>query len=44
MRYIESMAGVFLWLILLAVLSALASWLPTLRAARISIREALAYE
>jgi putative ABC transport system permease protein len=39
-----SMSGVMLWLAVVVVLSALASLWPALRATRISVREALAYE
>jgi putative ABC transport system permease protein len=36
--------GLVLWLLIVAVISALASLLPALRAAGVSVREALAYE
>jgi putative ABC transport system permease protein len=39
-----SWAGVFLWLMIVSVLSALASLWPALQATQISVREALAYE
>jgi len=39
-----SMAGLLLWLVAVQVLSALASLFPALRATRVSVREALAYE
>jgi putative ABC transport system permease protein len=39
-----STGGVVMWLVLVGVLSALASLLPALRATKISVREALAYE
>jgi len=39
-----SVNGVVLWLVVVSVLSALASLWPALRAARVSVREALAYE
>jgi putative ABC transport system permease protein len=39
-----SIDGVVLWLVIVLVLSALASLWPALRATRISVREALAYE
>jgi putative ABC transport system permease protein len=39
-----SLAGVIIWLLLVLVISAVASLLPARRAARISVREALAYE
>ena len=39
-----SWGGVLLWLIIVSVLSALASLWPALQATRVSVREALAYE
>jgi putative ABC transport system permease protein len=39
-----SMGGVSLWLAIVLVLSALASLWPALRATKVSVREALAYE
>jgi putative ABC transport system permease protein len=39
-----SMNGMALWLLIVVVLSALASLWPALRAAQVSVREALAYE
>jgi putative ABC transport system permease protein len=42
--YIFSYAGVALWLIVVVIVSALASLAPARRASRISVREALAYE
>jgi putative ABC transport system permease protein len=42
--YHYSLAGVWTWLAIVAVLSLLASWLPARRATRISVRESLAYE
>jgi putative ABC transport system permease protein len=39
-----SFAGVILWLVIVMVLSALASLWPALRATQISVRESLAYE
>ena len=39
-----STAGLGLWLLIVVVISALASLLPALRAAGVSVREALAYE
>jgi ABC-type lipoprotein release transport system permease subunit len=36
--------GLVFWLLIVSVLSALASLWPALRAARVSVREALAYE
>ncbi len=37
-------SGILLWLVIVGVLSALASLWPALRATRVSVREALAYE
>ena len=37
-------SGVMLWMVIVLVLSALASLWPALRAARVSVRESLAYE
>lgn len=42
--YTFSTGGVFLWLGIVVVLSALASYLPARRATRLSVREVLAYE
>ena len=42
--FVYSAGGMVLWLLIVVVLSALASLWPALRAAQISIREALAYE
>ena len=39
-----SMAGVVVWLILVVILSALASFLPARNASRLTVREVLAYE
>jgi putative ABC transport system permease protein len=39
-----SVSGVLLWLLIVVVLSALASLWPALRATRVSVRESLAYE
>jgi putative ABC transport system permease protein len=39
-----SMVGVVLWLVIVVVLSTLASLWPALRATKVSVREALAYE
>jgi len=44
LEFSYSVGGAFLWLTTVVVLSALASLWPALRAARISVREALAYE
>ena len=42
--YAFSTSGTFLWLIMVMVLGAVASLLPALRAARLTVREVLAYE
>jgi putative ABC transport system permease protein len=42
--YHFSMTGVWIWLVIVVVLSLLASWLPARRATQISVRESLAYE
>jgi putative ABC transport system permease protein len=42
--FVYSTRGMMLWLLIVAVLSALASLWPALRAAQVSVREALAYE
>jgi putative ABC transport system permease protein len=42
--FVYSLSGMGLWLIIVVVLSALASLWPALRATRISVRESLAYE
>ncbi|HUW22165.1 MAG TPA: ABC transporter permease [Candidatus Bathyarchaeia archaeon] len=39
-----SWLGLLIWLILIVVISVLASWLPAQQAARMSVRETLAYE
>lgn len=39
-----SVGGAFLWLLIVVILSALASLWPTLRAIRVSVRQSLAYE
>jgi len=44
MEFVYSTGGMALWLLIVIVLSALASLWPALRAARVSVREALAYE
>lgn len=44
LAYTFSVAGVLFWLVLVVVLSVLASLLPARRAWRLSVREALAYE
>jgi putative ABC transport system permease protein len=42
--YAYSPTGVWLWLILVIILSALASFVPARRASRLTVREVLAYE
>ena len=42
--FVYSIGGVGLWLLIVVILSALASLWPALRATRVSVREALAYE
>jgi putative ABC transport system permease protein len=43
-RYVFAYEGVWMWLLIVIVISALASLAPARRASRISVREALAYE
>ena len=43
-EFAYSLEGVGLWLGVVVVLSLLASLVPALRATRVSVREALAYE
>ena len=42
--FVYAADGMLLWLLIVFALSALASLLPALRAARVSVRETLAYE
>jgi putative ABC transport system permease protein len=44
LNYSYSTTGVLLWLILVVILSALASFLPARNASRLTVREVLAYE
>ncbi len=44
LSYTYSMAGVVIWLVLVVILSALASLLPAHNASRLTVREVLAYE
>jgi putative ABC transport system permease protein len=44
LNYSYSMTGVLMWLVLVIILSALASLLPARNASRLTIREVLAYE
>jgi len=39
-----SLTGLFLWLVMVLVLAALASWLPARNAVRLTVRDVLAYE
>jgi putative ABC transport system permease protein len=43
-RFIYSLDGVFFWMILIVVLSVVASILPARNAVRLTIRDVLAYE
>jgi putative ABC transport system permease protein len=43
-NFYYSFIGIFIWLLVVAVLSLLASWLPALHATRISVATSLAYE
>lgn len=43
-QYIPAMYGIWTWLLIVVVLSLVASWLPARRATRISVNESLAYE
>jgi putative ABC transport system permease protein len=42
--YQLSVSGLFIWLLIVVVLSLVASWLPAKRASQISVNESLAYE
>jgi len=44
LQFVYSAGGMMLWLLVVVVLSALASLWPALQATRVSVREALAYE
>jgi putative ABC transport system permease protein len=44
LEFSYSIESVFLWLLVVVVISALASMLPALRATRVSVRQSLAYE
>ena len=44
LAFVYSASGMLLWLLIVVVLSALASLWPALRAAQLSVRQALAYE
>lgn len=43
-QYIPAVGGIWVWLVVVIILSLLASWLPARRATRISVNESLAYE
>jgi putative ABC transport system permease protein len=43
-QYFYSVPGIFIWLMIVSILSLLASWLPAMHATRISIARSLAYE
>jgi ABC-type lipoprotein release transport system permease subunit len=38
------MSGSIIWLVIITILSIIASWLPARGATRISVRESLAYQ
>jgi putative ABC transport system permease protein len=42
--YYYTPQGALVWLLIITILSALASWLPARRATRISVRESLSYQ
>jgi putative ABC transport system permease protein len=44
LSYTYSTTGVLIWLVVVIVLSVLASFLPARNASRLTVREALAYE
>jgi putative ABC transport system permease protein len=44
LNFAYSVAGLWIWLILVVILSALASFIPARNAARLTVREVLAYE
>jgi len=44
LRYYYSFTGIWIWLLIVSVLSLLASWLPAMRATQISVAKSLAYE
>jgi putative ABC transport system permease protein len=44
LRYYFSFTGIWIWLLIVTVLSLLASWLPAMRATKISVAKSLAYE
>jgi putative ABC transport system permease protein len=44
LTYSYSMPGLYLWLVVVIFLSALASFIPARNASRLTVREVLAYE
>jgi putative ABC transport system permease protein len=44
LAYTPAMDGILYWLVIVAVLSLVASFLPAFRATRLAVREVLAYE
>jgi putative ABC transport system permease protein len=44
LRYTFSLSGALFWLVLVVILSALASFLPAWNATRLSVRQVLSYE
>ena len=44
LTYAYSMPGLWLWLVVVLLLSALASFIPARNASRMTVREVLAYE
>jgi putative ABC transport system permease protein len=44
LSYTFSVSGVLIWLVVVVILSALASFLPARSASRLTVREVLAYE
>jgi ABC-type lipoprotein release transport system permease subunit len=43
-EYTPSFGAVWVWLLIVIILSLVASWLPARRATQISVNESLAYE
>jgi putative ABC transport system permease protein len=44
LTYAYSMPGLWLWLVIVILLSAIASFIPARNASRLTVREVLAYE
>ncbi|MEM7344465.1 MAG: FtsX-like permease family protein [Chloroflexota bacterium] len=44
LKYSFPINGILLWLVIMTVVSALATWIPARNASRVSVRQALAYE